>query len=125
MTPSGWIQSSKKTTLGADNGVAIAAGLAMLRAHGDKVPMELLLTVNEETDFRGAEGKASKDLSGMCSRIKEIFLLLRCNTVSIFDGNGVIPSIHRQHIMDRDNGFVTSHGNCLQRVEGWARELPE
>lgn len=52
-----WLRSSLQSTLGADNGVGIAAGLAIMEVldndkHGD---LELLCTVNEETDFSGAE----------------------------------------------------------------------
>lgn len=49
-----WIHADK-TTLGADNGIAVAAGLAILAdkelEHG---PLELLLTVDEESALTGA-----------------------------------------------------------------------
>lgn len=49
--------TARGTTLGADNGVAIAAGLALLTddsvRHG---PVELLFTVDEETGLNGAKG---------------------------------------------------------------------
>ncbi len=45
----------KGTTLGADNGVAIGCGLAVLCNHRE-VPLELLITKNEETTFDGANG---------------------------------------------------------------------
>lgn len=52
-----WVKSALASTLGADNGVGIAAGLAFMEVldgsqHAD---LELLCTVNEETDFSGAE----------------------------------------------------------------------
>lgn len=50
----GWI-SAKGTTLGADNGIGVAAALAVLASddisHG---PIEALFTIEEETSLRGA-----------------------------------------------------------------------
>lgn len=51
----GTLKPVKGITLGADNGVAIAAGLAILVNHKE-VPLELLVTQNEETGFDGARG---------------------------------------------------------------------
>ena len=54
-----WLKA-KGTTLGADNGIGVAAGLAVLLAddipHG---PLELLCTIEEETSMRGAFGLQS------------------------------------------------------------------
>lgn len=55
LTADGTLKPIKGITLGADNGVAIAAGLAILANHKD-VPLELVVTQNEETDFSGARG---------------------------------------------------------------------
>jgi len=51
-----WVRA-KGTTLGADNGIGVAAGLAVLEAK-DIVhpPMEFLFTVDEETGLTGAKG---------------------------------------------------------------------
>jgi dipeptidase D len=51
-----WV-TAKGTTLGADNGIGVAAGLAVLEAK-DMVhpPMEFLFTVDEETGLTGAKG---------------------------------------------------------------------
>ena len=50
-----WLRADK-TTLGADNGIALAIGLALVKdssvAHPD---LELLLTVDEETGLNGAK----------------------------------------------------------------------
>ncbi len=50
----GWV-SAKGTTLGADNGIGVAAALAVLEStdleHG---PIEALFTIEEETSLRGA-----------------------------------------------------------------------
>ena len=55
ITPEGTIKPVKGITLGADNGVAIACGLAALITNKN-VPLELLVTKNEETSFDGACG---------------------------------------------------------------------
>ena len=50
-----WV-TARDTTLGADNGIGVAASLAVLKAtdivHG---PLEVLLTIDEETGMTGAE----------------------------------------------------------------------
>lgn len=50
-----WV-TAKDTTLGADNGIGVAAALAVLQSneieHG---PLEVLLTIDEETGMTGAE----------------------------------------------------------------------
>lgn len=60
----GWVRA-RGTTLGADNGIGVAAILAVLEAedlaHG---PIEALLTVEEETSLRGAAQLAPGLLSG-------------------------------------------------------------
>ncbi len=52
----GWVKA-KGTTLGADNGIGAAAAMAVLEAndlaHG---PVEVLLTIDEETGMTGANG---------------------------------------------------------------------
>jgi dipeptidase D len=59
-----WI-GAQGTTLGADNGIGVAAALAVaadLQAvHG---PMEILITVDEETGLNGAKGLSPKALKG-------------------------------------------------------------
>jgi len=49
----GWLKADG-TTLGADNGVAVAAGLAVLESEEELCPVEVLLTVDEETGLTGA-----------------------------------------------------------------------
>ncbi|HCF62380.1 MAG TPA: cytosol nonspecific dipeptidase [Myxococcales bacterium] len=51
-----WVKA-KGTTLGADNGIGVAAALALLEAK-DVVhpPLELLFTIDEETGLTGAKG---------------------------------------------------------------------
>lgn len=59
-----WIKADG-TTLGADNGIGVAAGLAMVTddsvIHG---PLELLFTVDEETGLTGANNLATDMLEG-------------------------------------------------------------
>jgi len=60
----GWIKANG-TTLGADNGIGCAAGMAILQskdvAHG---PIEVLITTDEETGMTGAFGLKSGVLKG-------------------------------------------------------------
>ncbi len=59
-----WV-TAKGTTLGADNGMGIAAGMAVLEdkelAHG---PVEVLITMDEETGMTGAENLKAGVLDG-------------------------------------------------------------
>lgn len=59
-----WLQATG-TTLGADNGIGVAAGLAMMEAkdivHG---PLEFLFTVDEETGLTGANHLQPDFLTG-------------------------------------------------------------
>lgn len=56
---------ANKTTLGADNGIGVAMSLAILDsddvAHG---PLEVLITVSEETDMHGAQALSDSVLQG-------------------------------------------------------------
>ncbi len=62
----GWVTATG-TTLGADNGIGVAAMLAVLEAddvaHG---PLELLFTIDEETGLTGAAGLDPDLLAGRC-----------------------------------------------------------
>lgn len=50
-----WV-TAKDTTLGADNGIGVAAALAVLKANDiEHGPLEVLLTIDEETGMTGAE----------------------------------------------------------------------
>ncbi len=59
-----WV-TAKGTTLGADNGMGVAAGMAVLEAkdieHG---PVEVLITMDEETGMTGAENLKAGVLQG-------------------------------------------------------------
>lgn len=53
------------TTLGADNGIAVAMGLALMAAEGiPHPPLELLITTNEETGMDGAHALDPQTISG-------------------------------------------------------------
>lgn len=61
-----WITSATGTTLGADNGIGVAAAMAILKSTELKhPPLEVVFTVQEETTFAGAE---NIDVSGLKSR---------------------------------------------------------
>lgn len=59
-----WL-SARKTTLGADNGIAIAMALALVSSRGiEHPPLELLFTVDEETGLTGANALENDFLTG-------------------------------------------------------------
>ncbi len=60
----GWVVA-EETTLGADNGIGVALALAALEEPGlVHPPLEVLLTVNEESGMDGARGLAAGTLQG-------------------------------------------------------------
>ncbi|MFZ2335490.1 MAG: M20/M25/M40 family metallo-hydrolase [Sideroxyarcus sp.] len=60
----GWVVA-ENTTLGADNGIGVALALAALEeADLSHPPLEVLLTVNEESGMDGARGLAAGTLQG-------------------------------------------------------------
>ncbi|MFZ3019618.1 MAG: aminoacyl-histidine dipeptidase [Gallionella sp.] len=60
----GWVVA-EQTTLGADNGIGVALALAALEEPGlVHPPIEVLLTVNEESGMDGARGLAPGTLQG-------------------------------------------------------------
>lgn len=60
----GWVVA-QDTTLGADNGIGVALALAALEEPGLRhPPLEILLTVNEESGMDGARGLAPGTLHG-------------------------------------------------------------
>ncbi len=60
----GWVVA-EQTTLGADNGIGVALALAALEEPGlVHPPLEVLLTVNEESGMDGARGLAAGTLQG-------------------------------------------------------------
>lgn len=57
--------TADKTTLGADDGIAVAAGLALLDDASAKHPeLEVIFTVDEETGMDGAMGLDMSDING-------------------------------------------------------------
>ena len=60
----GWV-IAENTTLGADNGIGVALALAALEEPGlIHPPLEVLLTINEESGMDGARGLAQGSLKG-------------------------------------------------------------
>lgn len=65
MIVDGDIIRANKTTLGGDDGIAVAFGLALLDSNDiPHPPIELLITTNEETGMDGAMALTSEHLSG-------------------------------------------------------------
>lgn len=66
-----WIRSASGTTLGADDGIGVAAAIAVLEDETlPHPPLEVVFTVQEETTFAGA---ANVDISG-CDAMRMINL---------------------------------------------------
>ncbi|MFC7420709.1 aminoacyl-histidine dipeptidase [Iodobacter arcticus] len=59
----GWVHA-EGTTLGADNGIGVAAALAMLESNLPHGPLEVLLTVDEESGMTGARALEPGVLQG-------------------------------------------------------------
>ena len=58
-----WLMSARGTTLGADNGIGVAAAMAILEdSEAHHPPLEVVFTVEEETSFAGAE---NVDITGL------------------------------------------------------------
>lgn len=56
---------ANNTTLGADNGIAVAISMAILESNNiSHPPLEVLVTTNEETNMMGALGLSSEVLNG-------------------------------------------------------------
>lgn len=55
---------AKGTTLGADDGIGVAAAMAILAGNGPHPPIEAVFTANEETTMSGAWGLDMSRLSG-------------------------------------------------------------
>lgn len=61
----GDIMRGNNTTLGGDDGIAVAYGLAILDSDDIKhPPLEILITTNEETGMDGVHGLSNEHLSG-------------------------------------------------------------
>ncbi|MDL2230945.1 aminoacyl-histidine dipeptidase [Bacteroidales bacterium OttesenSCG-928-L19] len=93
----GWLRA-KGTTLGADNGIGCAAGMALLvdknAVHG---PLEVLLTVDEETGMTGAFGLKEGFVKG------EILMNLDSETegeLYIGCAGGLDANIEREYLIE-------------------------
>ncbi|MDO5754958.1 MAG: beta-Ala-His dipeptidase [Tissierellia bacterium] len=60
----GDLLTAKGTTLGADDGIAVAMALAILDGDYEHPPLEVLITTNEETDMSGALSLEADRLQG-------------------------------------------------------------
>ena len=108
----GWVKA-KGTTLGADNGLGVAAIMAVLEAkdlkHG---PLEALVTKDEETGMYGAFGLKPGTVYISFNRIffkivYSIVVLLR-NHIHVRLKNHTFPVFHT-----RSGGFTDNHITCF------------
>ena len=58
-----WLKA-KTTTLGADNGIAIALSLAVVESGIPHPPLEILVTVDEESGLKGAQALSDAFITG-------------------------------------------------------------
>lgn len=92
----GDLLSAKDTTLGADDGIAVAYGLALLEADDlSHPPLEVIFTTDEETGMYGAIGYDASELKGhrminLDSEEEGVFI------VSCAGGTGVIASFEEE-----------------------------
>jgi dipeptidase D len=115
-----WVQAHG-TTLGADNGVGVAAAIASALdpsvVHG---PLELLFTVDEETGLTGAMGLDPKILAGrrMINLDSEEDGILYvgcaggCNTTLTFEGDMVAPAARSAGARIRLTGLHGGHSGA-------------
>ncbi|SFN70136.1 dipeptidase D [Formivibrio citricus] len=123
----GWVHA-QGTTLGADNGIGVAAALAALEssdiAHG---PLEVLLTLDEEAGMTGARALETGDLHG-----KLLFNLDTEDWGELYVGcaGGLDMTVHRHVVREAISaafvqrkisisGLVGGHSGCdihLQRA---------
>ena len=120
LVDNGWV-CADGTTLGADNGIGVAAALAVLEstdiAHG---PLEVLLTLDEEAGMTGARGLEPGLLQG-----KFMFNLDTEDWGELYVGcaGGVDVSVHRQIAREQVSaayvlrevaisGLIGGHSGC-------------
>jgi dipeptidase D len=108
ITPQGTLKPVKGITLGADNGVAIAAGLAIL-ANNPSIPLELLITQNEETCFSGALGVDVSLISAdtMLNLDSEVEGAICVGSAGGFEQHFTLP-INRESIVRSDHHRVVN-----------------
>lgn len=133
----GWVYASQ-TTLGADNGVAIAYGLALADEElEDKLPLELLFTVAEETGLIGATqfdpslvtGKSMLNLDTE----EENNIVIGCAGGEMLKIDFEVLEIENQQVLNCDlNGLKGGHSglnvetrhNALTQVAKILKNLP-
>lgn len=104
-----WISAANGTTLGADNGVGVAAAMAILDDDSlPHPPLEVVFTVQEETTFAGAE---TVDISG-CEAMR-IINLDHANERELIVGSCGGTGVEFTLPLERDNeipeGFSAFH----------------
>lgn len=110
-----WVKA-KDTTLGADNGIGVAATLSVLEStHIDHGPIEALFTVDEETGMSGAFHLSSELLKGK--------LLINLdsendNELCIGCAGGINATAQLSSICEITDDHYTSFQICLKGLRG-------
>ena len=107
LTERNTVKPVKGITLGADNGVAIAGGLAVLVNYKD-IPMELLVTTNEETSFDGACGLDASKISAdvMLNLDSEVESAICVGSAGGYEQHFQMP-IERESAMDSSSSVYS------------------
>lgn len=110
-----WVKA-KGTTLGADNGIGVAAAMAILESTDiPHPPIEALFTVDEETGMTGAQGLKSGLLSG------EILLNLDSeedSELTIGCAGGIDITANGTYIQEATQGDLTGYKISLKGLAG-------
>jgi dipeptidase D len=110
-----WVKA-KDTTLGADNGIGVAATLSVLESTDiDHGPIEALFTVDEETGMSGAFHLSPKLIKGR--------LLLNLdsendNELCIGCAGGINATAHLSSICEIADNHCTSFQICIKGLRG-------
>lgn len=111
----GWVKA-KGTTLGADNGIGVAAIMAILESHDIQHPaIEALFTIDEETGMTGAMGLKGGILQG------EILLNLDTeedDEIDIGCAGGVDVSAYREYDEEDTPDNVTAYKIEVKGLNG-------
>lgn len=100
------------TTLGADNGIAVAMALSILEEEKEFPPLEVLVTTSEETGLEGAMGLSDDVLKGkyLINIDSEDEGIL---TAGCAGGETIITTIHPKFEEVNEKGFKFSISNLI------------
>ena len=114
-----WLTSANGTTLGADNGVGVAAAMAILDddalAHP---PLEMVFTVQEETTFDGA---ATVDISGL--KAMRLINLDHADERELIVGSCGGVGVRMTMPLERKTAFLAREATASENLSAWRIKL--